>query len=263
MHPASWKRIVGAVVLFACASSFATARVAAPAPVPVVAELFTSEGCSSCPPADALLMRLLAEQPVEGVEVIGVSEHVDYWNGLGWRDPFSSSRFSERQREYARARSWSSIYTPQMVVDGRLQALGSNPTGVRQALLEAAKAPHASVAVSATRSEDGRFASVRISVRDLPDGARSGGIRLVLAIVQDGLATDVTRGENARKYLRHDAVARVLDSVAVLDHDAVDGELATELALDSEWARGHLRLVAFLQDDVTRHIVGAGSSDLD
>jgi hypothetical protein len=177
-------------------------------------------------------------------------------------DPFSSRRFSERQREYARAGSSSEIYTPQLVVDGRYSAVGSDPSGGGHALLDAAKAPRASVAVSATRSDDSRFASVRVSVRDLPRGVRTATLRLVLAIVEDGLITDVTRGENARRRLRHDAVARVVDTVAEWGDDDA-GEFTKRLPLEREWAARRLRVVAVLQDDRTRHIVGAGTSSLD
>src|SRR5215468_246613 len=85
--------------------------------VPVIVELFTSEGCSSCPPADEALRRLASTQPVPGVEIVAMSEHVDYWNSLGWTDPFSSSQFSQRQDEYGKAFGLDGSYTPQMVVD--------------------------------------------------------------------------------------------------------------------------------------------------
>ena len=94
--------------------------------MPVLAELFTSEGCSSCPPADDLLRRLTDEQLVDGVEVVALSEHVDYWNRLGWTDPFSSQAFSARQQRYQRALRTDQIYTPQMVVNGRREAIGND-----------------------------------------------------------------------------------------------------------------------------------------
>lgn len=274
MRPTVWRRAAihcgnAAIVaaFFACpgllAASIGAPRLAMFAPVPVVAELFTSEGCSSCPPADDLLSRLMAEQPIEGVEVIALSEHVDYWNGLGWTDPFSSRRFSERQREYARARNTGQIYTPQLVIDGRLQAVGSDPIAVRQSLLEAARAPRAAVAVSAVRSNGGNIASVRVVVRDLPRSVRTGTIRVVVAVVEDDLVMEVTRGENARMRLRHNSVARVLDAIAALGDDAGAGEFAKDVALDGEWAERRLRVIAFLQDDVTRHILGAGASSVD
>src|SRR5207244_6474025 len=96
------------------------------AALPILVELFTSEGCSSCPPADAVLARLHEKQPVPGVEIVALSEHVDYWNYIGWRDPFSDEQFSDRQSRYAKAVGRGRVYTPQVIVDGRLDVLGSD-----------------------------------------------------------------------------------------------------------------------------------------
>src|SRR5262245_20642769 len=108
--------------------------------VPVIVELFTSEGCSSCPPADEALIRLARTQPVPGVEIIAMSEHVDYWNSLGWNDPFSSAQLTQRQDEYVQVFGLNGNYTPQMVVNGREQFVGNDVRNAVQAISRAAAA---------------------------------------------------------------------------------------------------------------------------
>ncbi len=140
-------------------------------PVPVLVELFTSEGCSSCPPADALLARLLDEQPVRCARIIGLGEHVDYWNDLGWADPFSSPEFTRRQFQYVRRFGSDSPYTPQAVIGGWRQVLGSSWRAVTGAVADACRATQGSITLNVRHSSDGRV------VLDVDPGQPSGRIR--------------------------------------------------------------------------------------
>src|SRR5215831_12264928 len=115
---------------------------------PVLVELFTSEGCSSCPPADQVLTQLDRQQPVAGVEIIAMSEHVDYWDSLGWKDPFSASTFTDRQNAYAGALGISGIYTPQMIVDGEHEFIGNEVSDAVEAVAGSARTPKTPIAIS-------------------------------------------------------------------------------------------------------------------
>jgi hypothetical protein len=182
--------------------------------VPVLAELFTSEGCSSCPPADALLMKLDQSQPVAKAQIIVLSEHVDYWNSLGWKDPFSSEQFSDRQAMYAHALQ-ADKYTPQLVIDGRWQVLGSDEKEVALAIARAAAKPKSGVRiVSATR--DDNQAVIAVSVDALASGKKD----VWVAIADDRDETSVRKGENAGRTLRHVSVVRSLTKAGTVSKSA-------------------------------------------
>lgn len=227
---------------------------AAPAgPVPVVVELFTSEGCSSCPSADATLRELETAQPVPGVEVLALGQHVDYWNRLGWKDAYSAPQFTARQRWYA-AGFGAGSYTPQAVVDGRYELVGSQRATLLEKIAAAARAPHAPVAL--TRPTP---AGLRIQVGGLPTGTKAAEVLLVLT--ETGLSSQVGRGENAGRLLRHAAVVRALRPLGPV---GADGTFAatTPLALEAGWHPENLRAVVLVQETASRHIVGVASLPL-
>jgi len=211
-------------------------------PVPVLVELFTSEGCSSCPPADVGLMRL-AEQPVAGVEVVPLSLHVDYWNRLGWADPFSSAAFSSRQSDYSRAWGTDRVYTPQMVIDGRSELVE-----------EASRRPKASVELTLAAAGRGDL-PLHIVVRGLSPATPGDTAEVLLAVTEDRLASDVKRGENAGRQLGHTAVVRELIVVGTMQTGA-PFEADRALHLKSDWKRDALHAVAFVQEKKSRKVLG-------
>lgn len=239
-----------------------------PAPTPVLVELFTSEGCSSCPPADAALGRLIADQPVAGAQVIGLEEHVDYWNQSGWRDPFSSARFTARQSTYdTRVFHIDPIYTPQAIVDGAMETVGSRIRVLEASIASAASALKARITLSligVRNISDGLNApsSVHVVV-DIPPALRwSGHADLMLAITEDGLSSAVTGGENRNRDLRHSGVVRSLKSIARINGGVAPIAVTRPLALQPGWVRSHLHVVAFLQDRASERVLGSGAIDL-
>lgn len=243
-------------VLLACTLILAVAGGSAlpPAGSPVVVELFTSEGCSSCPPADLLLARLLTTQPVEGVEIVPLELHVDYWDRLGWKDPFSSAAFTKRQERYSGIFGEDRIYTPQMIVDGHAELVGSDESGALASIRTSAAEPHLPVSVSA-RARDG---SLRIAVDAPPLPARTAPIDIIVALVEDRLSSSVRGGENGGRTLPHSAVARRLESIAPLGADAFTAE--GQWPLEAGWQRPNLRVVALLQGRKNLRIYGAASA---
>ncbi len=228
---------------------------------PIVVELFTSEGCSSCPPADDVLSRLDSEQPIAGAQIIALSQHVDYWNDLGWRDPFSAAGFSERQREYAGVFRNRGVYTPQMVVDGRYEFVGNNMSKARDAIAQAAQSPKAAVQVQLDQVAEGvatghlRF---KVTVDNLQAVKRDESADVLLAVTESNLRSSVSNGENAGRRLVHSAVVRQLRVIGDLDVKAQGFTAEPTIAFDRDWKRADLRVVVFAQERASRRIIGAG-----
>jgi hypothetical protein len=209
--------------------------------VPVLVELFTSEGCSSCPPADAALAELARSQPVPGAEVVPLEFHVDYWNRLGWADPFSAAEYSLRQENYG-----NDVYTPQMIVDGTRSFVGSS----ENAREEVARAGRASKTALTVESHAEKGLSTSIKVGPLPEGLPAA--RVWMAVTEDGLSTEVPRGENAGRTLRHAAVVRALRDIG----PATSGSFHAEVPLSGAWKRDRLRTVAWIQETASHRVRG-------
>lgn len=175
---------------------------------PVVIELFTSQGCSSCPAADKNLTTLLSKFALEDAPVYGLSFHVDYWNYIGWKDPYSSKEFTERQRNYAEVMKLPSIYTPQMIINGKYEFVGSNKNQaeklIRQSLSEK---PAYQITVTNLMLKD-NYITFTYNVDKRPAEES-----LTIAIVERKVQNDVLNGENSGKRLSHDNVVRKLMTI--------------------------------------------------
>lgn len=202
---------------------------------PVVVELFTSQGCSSCPPADELLSKVRSQPGV-----IALAYHVDYWDHLGWRDPFSSKKWSKRQLEYVRHLQLSSAYTPQMVVNGTTQFVGSRQGALSSAIEDGSRrAPVGTIQLEASRSGSNITAIVHVTAPPNYD--------VMLALVQNDASTDIKAGENEGRHANDDAVVRKLERV---------GKNATVTwPVDATWK--NVVVVAFLQERRTLVIANA------
>lgn len=237
------------------------ARAAEAKAVPVLVELFTSEGCSSCPPADEALTRLEQTQPVGGAQIIALGQHVDYWNRLGWTDPFSSAMFSQRQSDYARAFGKDGVYTPQMIVDGQKEFPGGNMNLARRAIDEATKTSKASVEL--TRTDTAQAAKtdavpLQVRVGNVPAISAGDTAEVMLAITESNLRTDVPRGENAGRRLRHASVVRQLRPLGIFDpQQGKTFAAAPIINIGKGVKREQLHAVIFVQERLSRRVLGA------
>ena len=240
------------IVLLLCL----TGSLAAEGRVPVLLELFTSEGCSSCPPADRLLVKLHEEQPIRNIDVIVLSEHVDYWNRLGWFDRFSSPEMSKRQSWYS-TRWPTRVYTPQAVIDGQHEVVGGDGPSVVRLIREASRRNKGAIAIFHATNEGG--AGFRLAVRGI-DRAKTA--KVMLALVEDNLESDVQKGENRGRLLRHAGVVRALVEVGGTRGGEAEWTGSATVPFGEDWDRANLRAVAFVQETRSRAVVAIGMQAL-
>ncbi|HEV2964823.1 MAG TPA: DUF1223 domain-containing protein [Candidatus Angelobacter sp.] len=224
---------------------------------PVLVELFTSEGCSSCPPADALLQKL-DQQPIAGEEMIVLSEHVDYWNHIGWKDPYSSRFYSDRQGTYARRFDLNDVYTPQMVVDGTSQFTGSDAALANKAFATALTKPKIPVRLSSIS-----LGATNVLLAHLETGAlqESFGLRdadVYVAVALNRAESQVSGGENSGRKLSHTAVVKSIVKVGRLRKAQTFAE-DVQLKLDPGTDARNLRLIAFVQEPGQGRVIGAAA----
>lgn len=234
----------------------------AASPTPVLVELFTSEGCSSCPPADTMLTKLDSLQPIPGAQVIVLGEHVDYWNHDGWTDRYSSSELTQRQAGYKTRFNLSDVYTPEMVVDGEAQFSGSDPKAALHAIEEARSKPKIPVHISAF-SLDGKSAHVHIAAAALPSTLGVKKADVLVAVALDTAESQVLRGENKGRDLKHVSVALVVTKVGTVEKASggagelggFDRDVVVKLPVAADPA--NLRVIAFVQKGDEGPVLGS------
>jgi hypothetical protein len=225
------------------------------ADAPVLVELFTAEGCSSCPPADQFLGQLDVAQPIPGAHLIVLSEHVDYWDRQGWPDPYASKAFTDRQVAYERRLKVSEPFTPQFVVDGAVGMSLSHRERIKEQLLGAAAVAKIPVTIESLRVGGGAAPAIEGTV-SVAMAAGDHPCDLFVAVALDHADTQVLRGENRGQHLTHVAVLRQLVRVGTVAPGAASNQ-SFSVALPQGVDRGPWRIIAFLQQPDSGAVRGA------
>jgi len=245
-----WFVFAACLAAFSSLTSFASD---AAQPVPIVVELFTSEGCSSCPPADSLLRKLDSAQPIAGARLIVMEEHVDYWDDQGWKDPFSSHEFTLRQSEYAQRLHVRAPYTPQMVVNGTVELLGSDAQRAELAFNSARSVPSLAVRLSGVTLENGKV-HAHVETDEVPSRAH-----LYVALALEHADTQVKRGENGGRHLEHVAILQTLTNQGKI---AKGQSFTKNVIIPAGRTGAAYRVIAFVQEPDQGKIIGAAAENL-
>jgi len=222
---------------------------------PILVELFTSEGCSSCPPADVFVQKLDTLQPIAGAQLIVLSEHVDYWDHDGWKDPNSSHALTERQSEYVRMLGLSTPYTPQIIVDGSKEVKIGDPQGAEKVFQQAVALPKVPIHVSAVNLDSGNPDVLRAHV-DAEPTALKHSADVYVAIALDHVESQVLRGENGGRHLTHVAVVQQIAKIGKISKTSGFAE-DVQLKIKPSIPTNNLRVIVFAQESGPGKLVGA------
>jgi hypothetical protein len=251
------KNLIIIFVLLACAALNGAGAPETTTTVPILVELFTSEGCSSCPPADAWLKQIDVTQPFAGAQLIVLSEHVDYWNHDGWKDIYSSSFVTDRQEGYVHALGLKGAYTPQIIVDGTLEVRANDGQHVDQTLKQAEATPKIPIRITSVAVDPKNPALLRSHIE--ADGGsenRHADIYEVVALNQ--AESQVLHGENSGKHLTHVAVLESLTKIGKLEKGKMFTR-DTEIKLKPGTDPKNLRVIVFAQEAGLGKVLGAAS----
>ncbi|MDB5130181.1 thioredoxin family protein [Mucilaginibacter sp.] len=215
-----------------------------------VLELFTSEGCSSCPPADELLAKIQKE--AQGKDIYLLAYHVDYWDRLGWKDVFSNAEYSKRQEQYGRWFNLSQIYTPQLIVNGKAEFVGSNEAAIRNAISDQLSTK-ANVNLVLHAQPDGGGLKVHYQASNIVKGSN-----LLIAVVQKNAQSKVERGENAGNTLSHVQIVRKVQNEPL----SATGEGSSIVELPKGFDTQNWEVLGLIQDQSNGEILGAAKADL-
>ena len=240
------------LILFAAAVAFGGSQ--DPGASPVLVELFTSEGCSSCPPADALLQQLDTAQPIPGAQLIVLSEHVDYWNHDGWKDPYSSSSVTERQSGYVRALGLNTAYTPQMIVDGASELKATDTQQLVQALQKAASAPKILVRINSLHVEAATPPLLRAHI-EVDGTSQQHNADIYVAVALDHAESQVLRGENTGRQLAHVAVVQEFIKIGKLKKQESFGQ-DFQVKLKPGTDPANIRVIALVEESAFGRVLG-------
>jgi hypothetical protein len=221
---------------------------------PVLIELFTSEGCVTCPPSDRVLAELEKTQPNPDAEIITLAMHVDYWNTVAWKDRFSSALYSQRQEIYGRKFKLPTVYTPQMIVDGTKQFIGNNLNEANKMISESARSPKAKIEIILEQD------NLKLQISDVPKHTDA---TVFLAFAENNLSTKVGGGENRGRTLEHHSVVRELKPLGRIPATDSNFQIETKLQFHPDWKRENLKVIVFIQENLNRKILGVDRINLD
>ena len=241
-----------------CAAQTAAAPAATAERAPVLVELFTSEGCSSCPPADEILQKMDKLQPIPNIQIVVLSEHVDYYDHIGWKDPFSSHAFTDRQEKYVERMKVESPYTPQMVVDGEFQFNGTDAKTAVQDIQKAATSEKISLKLAAAQANQKGKISINVQAPPLPGSSSASSADILIALADDTDVTKVASGENSGKTLTNVAVVRELKQIGKIDKtNGFSKDVETSISATST---NKSRIIVIVQEPHQGKLLGIASA---